>query len=109
MKLLLSATEVMMPNSYLMLEQLLDELAELDGIVCYSLFQLPINTIKRRQVFDTVLGLKKTIHFAVEGLRAAGESDVNRLEDIFLVRNTLGATLALEDLRKVLLIQGGIN
>ena len=109
MELLLSATEVIMPNSYLMLEQLLNELSELDGIVCYSLFQLPINPIKRKQVFNTILDSDKSIHFAVEALSAAEASDVNRLEDIFLVRNALGAALEPEDLRQILLNQGLTN
>ena len=38
---LLSATEYAMPDSYLMLEQVLRELPGLEGIVAYSLFQLP--------------------------------------------------------------------
>jgi sporadic carbohydrate cluster protein (TIGR04323 family) len=109
MELLLSATEVIMPNSYLMLEQLLNELSELDGIVCYSLFQLPINPIKRKQVFNTILDSDKSIHFAVEALSATEASDVNRLEDIFLVRNALGAALEPEDLRQTLLSQGLTN
>ena len=37
---LLSATEYAMPNSHLILQQVLDELSELDGIIFYSLFLL---------------------------------------------------------------------
>ena len=38
---LLSGTEYSIKNSYLMLQQLVDEIPEINGIVAYSLFQMP--------------------------------------------------------------------
>ena len=41
LQFLLSAAEYAMPDCYLVLEQVLDELTEINGLVAYSLFQLP--------------------------------------------------------------------
>ena len=37
---LLSSVEVAMPNTYMIFENLLEQLNDIDGIVCYSMFQL---------------------------------------------------------------------
>ena len=52
---LLSATEYAMPNSHLILQQVLDELSELDGIIFYSLFLLPEDTTERDRVMQIIL------------------------------------------------------
>ena len=49
-ELLLAATEYAMPDSFMILESVLDDLASVDGIVFYSLYQLP--TIASRYGFD---------------------------------------------------------
>ena len=45
---LLSGTEYAIPGSFLILQQLLDGLEQLDGIILYSLFQLPENKSSRQ-------------------------------------------------------------
>lgn len=86
---LLSATEYAMMNCHLILEQVLVELADIDGIVAYSLFQMPINQTQRLRVYERILAQGKEIHFAVEGLGLTTQSDILRLEDIWFVRETL--------------------
>jgi len=86
---LLSATEYAMVNCHLILEQALDELTNVDGVVAYSLFQMPINQSHRLRIYERILNQGKEIHFAVEGLSLAKQADILRLEDIWLVRNTL--------------------
>ena len=86
---LLSATEYAMPNCHLILEQVLDEIAEVDGIVAYSLFLMPINQSHRLRIYDRLVKENKEIHFAVEGLSLVRNSDIARLENIWLVKNVL--------------------
>ena len=50
---LLSGTEYAMQNSYLMLQQVIDEMPGIDGIVFYSLFQMP----ETQKQIDYVRGL----------------------------------------------------
>ena len=86
---LLSATEYAMPNSHLILQQVLDELSELDGIIFYSLFLLPEDTTERDRVIQIILKKEKTIYFAVEGLRISNIPEYERIEIIWQVKKVL--------------------
>lgn len=83
MTYLLSGTEYAIPGSSLMLQKLLDGLESLDGIVLYSLFQLPESPQARQKIYQQVLKQKKSLHFAVETLILQDEQDCQRLEDIW--------------------------
>ena len=86
---LLSSTEYALENCHLMLEQVLDELKLIDGIVAYSLFQLPEDKKMRFKIYKKILTLKKEIHFSVENLKICTSEDVKKIEDIWLVKQTL--------------------
>ena len=83
MTYLLSGTEYAIPGSSLMLQQFLDELEQLEGIILYSLFQLPENKSSRQTIYQQVLSHKKSLHFAVETLVLQAERDCQRIEDIW--------------------------
>jgi len=82
---LLSATEYAMDGCYLILEAVLEDLPNLDGIIFYSVFMLPQNHERRHAVYDRLLATGQTLHGALENIRVADTADVARLEDIFLV------------------------
>ena len=86
---LLSATEYAIENSYLILNQVLDELTQLDGIVFYSLFLLPEEKLERDKITQLVLDKNKTIYFALEGLKISNEKERERIESFWQVRKTL--------------------
>ena len=56
---LLSATEYALADSYLILQQVLDDLSQLDGIVFYSLFLLPEQKLERDRVTHIILDNNK--------------------------------------------------
>lgn len=85
----LSATEYAMPGCHMMLEQVLDELPGLEGVIAYSLFMLPRRAVPRRAVYRRVLDAGADLHFAVEGLSLACEADLQRLEDIWGVQTIM--------------------
>ena len=58
----LSASEYAMMNCYKILNQLIHELKNLDGIVAYSVFQLPENNEKRNKIFMQMLKRKKIFY-----------------------------------------------
>ena len=89
MTYLLSGTEYAIPGSSLMLQQLLDGLEQLDGIILYSLFQLPENKSSRQNIYQQVLAQKKSLHFAVETLVLQAELDCQRVEDIWGVHQVM--------------------
>jgi len=85
----LSGTEYTMPGCYMMLEEILDELPHLEGIIAYTLFMLPRATERRRAVYGRIIDGGKTLHGAVEGLRLANWDDAGRIEDIWRVQMAL--------------------
>ena len=86
---LLSATEYAMPGCHLVLEQALGELAEVSGLVFYSLFQLPEENSQRQRIYEQILSQQKDLHFAVEGLRANTQKECERIETLWRIRLTL--------------------
>ncbi len=88
---LLSATEYAMPGCFMMLEQVLAELGALEGMICYSILQLPPDGAGRHSVYDRVLASGAILHAAVEGLTIEAASDIAAIEDIWRVRQALAA------------------
>lgn len=82
---LLSATEYAMPSCYMILESALDELPQIEGLVCFSFFMLPQRAERRRAIYDRVLKAGATLHSALEGIVLRHEKDIALLEDIFMV------------------------
>jgi sporadic carbohydrate cluster protein (TIGR04323 family) len=78
-----------MANSHIILQQVLDDLHKLDGIIFYSLFLLPEDTIERNRVIQIILKKEKTIYFAVEGLRISNIVEYERVETIWKVKKVL--------------------
>ena len=86
---LLSATEYAMENSAVILRQLVKDLPSIDGIVAYSIFQMPEDDVERQSIFSNILKCKKEIHFAVEGLSLFDNDSCNNIESIWQVKKTL--------------------
>lgn len=85
----LSAVEYAMPACYLMLEGVLEELPRLEGVLFYSIFQLPQRRERRLAVYQRVLATGGRLIAALESQEIAGQADVARVEDIWLVRQAL--------------------
>ena len=85
----LSASEYAMTNCYKILNQLIHELKNLDGIVAYSIFQLPEDNEKRNKIFMQMLKRKKTFYFALENLKLAKPNDLKKIENIWLIKKSL--------------------
>ena len=88
----LSASEYAMPHCYMMLDKLVEEIGQHDGIVMYSMFMLPARATRRRALYRRILGAGASLHAAVEDLALATDTDLTRWEDILgvqaLVANT---------------------
>ena len=52
---LLSATEYSMNNSFYILNQLVNNMNGIHGIVAYSVFQMPFDNLKRDKLFKKIL------------------------------------------------------
>ena len=96
---LLSGTEYAMENSTLILRQLVKDLPSIDGIVAYSIFQMPEDDAERQSIFNSVLSYKKEIHFAVEGLSLYDNETFDHIENIWQVKKTLPHCNFLETMK----------
>ena len=91
---LLSVTEYAMPGCYMMLEEVVREAPHLSGVVLYSLFMLPARRERRLDIYNRLLGAGATLHGALEDLTIAGAGDIQRVEDIWRIKQlTSGAAL----------------
>ena len=63
---LLSATEYSMENSFYILNQLINNLKEIHGIVAYSIFQMPYNSNDRKKIFKIILKKKRKFFLHVK-------------------------------------------
>ena len=83
---LLSSVEYIMPGSTMILEGVLAELPQLEGMVMYSVFHLPLQRDRRRDVVRRVLSEGASLHAALEDIAIAGEEDAERLEELWQLR-----------------------
>ena len=71
---LLSATEYA--------EQVLDELATLEGVILYSMFMLPPEADDRSRIYRRLLEAGGGLHAAVEGFVLTDQADIERWENV---------------------------
>ena len=86
---LLSATEYAMQECSMVLEQVIDDLKKIDGIVAYSIFQLPEKKEKRIKYLSKIIKLKKTFYGALENLEVKNKNDLLNIEEIWNIKNNL--------------------
>jgi sporadic carbohydrate cluster protein (TIGR04323 family) len=91
---LLSATEYAMPACYMMLEDALNELPNIDGIAMYSIFMLPRRPERRREIYGRVLAAGASLHGAVESIALEREADVQTIEDIWMTQEIVSVNNA---------------
>lgn len=89
---LLSGTEYAMSGCHMVFQEILHDVDNLSGIVLYSIFMLPENRRTRQAIYATALKSGATLHGAVEGLTIASESDVQIVEDIWLMQQCIGTS-----------------
>ncbi len=85
----LSYTEYRMKNSSLMLNSILKNIKDIDGIVFYSLFQMPVDIAERQKIYSKILKSKKELHFAVENIKANTIREFNNIDNIYLIKKTI--------------------
>lgn len=94
---LLSATEYAMEGNCMVLKQVLSEIENIDGIVAYSVFQLPENNTIRNQVLDDIILKKKEIHFAVESIKINNYDEKKDINNLWLVKKAMKRCLRREE------------
>ena len=83
---LMSATEYAFEGSLYILAELIDNLRNYDGLVFYSLFQLPVKKSVRHEIYKSIVKKNKQIHFVVENLSCSSKNDIENIEKLFLLK-----------------------
>ena len=86
---LLSVSEYKMKNSFLILKDIVSNMKNFDGIVAYSLFQLPSNFNERNKILRKIIKKKKFIFFAVEQTKVLTLKDINNINSVWRIKKTL--------------------
>ena len=86
---LLSASEYKMNNSFLILKDLVSNLKDVDGIITYSLFQLPSDYDERNSILAEVVKKKKFILFAVEQMKVSSQKELIHIHTIWQIKKTI--------------------
>ena len=86
---LLSATEYAMNGSHLIHEQVMNDLDCIDGVVAYSIYQLPENDSYRKKIYQQIINNNKTYHFAVEGISFDDKQGYEHIEVLWQIKKTL--------------------
>lgn len=89
MRFLLSATEYCMPGCTLILDAVLEELDAIEGIVMYSLYQMPTKKEKRIELYGALFDKGCSLHCAAEGWVINNWEDAKRMEEVWLVRDAM--------------------
>ena len=90
---ILSSVEYAMEGSSLILDEIIKKIKSIDGIAFYSLFQLPENELKRKYIYTKIIENKKSLHFILENLKLHSLNDISKIENIWLIKQTLPKTL----------------
>ena len=64
----LSNVEYSMQNCFYVLDRIVRNSRKYDGVLAYSIFQMPENDDKRFQVYKKIINKKKELHFALEDI-----------------------------------------
>ena len=83
----------------------MNEINKIDGIVAYSLFQLPKNKKSRQKIYQKIIKNKKELHFAVEKLKITSKKDISLIEQIWQIKQTLPLTPDISKIKKNILIK----
>jgi len=85
---LLSGVEYAMKDSSLILENLIDD-KDNNGIIAYSLFQLPFDDEKRNDIYKKIIKKKKLLLFAVEKKSVSTIEDISLVEQIWKIKKVI--------------------
>ena len=98
----LSVNELFFPNCYLHLQNLLNELNQLDGVLMCSLFMLPTKGSDRELIYRKFQYYQTELHFVFENLILKSKDDFIELENLLKLQDQLKLCLSLKELKNII-------
>ena len=87
----LHANENVFPNSYMVLEGMINELGRYEGLLATSMFMMPKRAERRRRIYDGILAQGASLHFVLEDVVIRKAADIDAVEEILSIHNLLPA------------------
>jgi len=81
----LSITEYRMKNTYYALNSLKTELGKIDGVIFFSIYQLPEQKETRKKIVNYFIKKKKNLFFALEDIEVKNLTEVEEIELIYFI------------------------
>jgi sporadic carbohydrate cluster protein (TIGR04323 family) len=78
----LPVNENAFPHSYLVLEGMIQDLRDYEGVAMCSMSMLPERAARRRAIIDKVLAQGCSLHLVLEGVVVASPADIMSLEEL---------------------------
>lgn len=85
----LHLNENMFPHSYLVLEGLVRNLGDFEGVVMCSMFMLPQRRARRDAIYRTIVDQGAQLHLVLEDIVVRSMADVRQIEDVLEVTRWL--------------------
>tara|TARA_Y100000816_G_scaffold115155_1_gene80633 strand:+ start:1224 stop:2168 length:945 start_codon:yes stop_codon:yes gene_type:complete len=82
----LSGTEYTFENSTYILKEIINNWKSYNGIIFYSLFQLPVNFKQRSAIYKKAIKEKKELHFVLENIVGRSKESFLKIEQIFKIK-----------------------
>ena len=88
-KFFLSTNENMYSENDIVLNSLIKEKNNLNGVVMLSAFSLPQKFSRRKEIFKNLLKNKKNLHFVFEEFKFKEKKDMNQIEEYLMFTENL--------------------
>ncbi|MDC3206104.1 hypothetical protein OA961_01620 [Candidatus Pelagibacter sp.] len=85
----LSLVEYAMKDSYTMFNQIINQIDKFDGVVLYSLFQLPKSDKVRNNLCNNILNKNKKIYFANENRVVKSKFELEKINIIWKLKQKI--------------------
>lgn len=95
----LHLNENIFPKSYMVLEGIIQNLNEFEGLLMCSIFMLPKKSSRRRIIYQKVFEQKIGIHFVLEDVVIKTFDDVQIVEEVLSIENLI--QLSPKEINKV--------
>jgi sporadic carbohydrate cluster protein (TIGR04323 family) len=81
----LHVNENIFPNSYIVLEGVINELDMFEGLLATSIFMMPKRAERRREIYKRILDKGASLHFVLEDMVIRKPADIEPVEEILSI------------------------
>jgi sporadic carbohydrate cluster protein (TIGR04323 family) len=85
----LHLNENIFPHSYMVLEGIVENLSDFEGLLMCSIFMMPKRASRREKIYNKIFSENLSVHFVIEDIVCKNLSDSIFIEEILKVQHLL--------------------